>query len=279
MNLDDLSVAVRERTLPEIYDLALVLARRHAGRLLLLALAGAAPFVALDALLLAGAEGGDGTALTWLAVLLATQAPIATAPLAAYLGEAMFSRAPTVRGALATARGRLGALLVLALHRGAFLALPVALAAAVGHAWIGLVFAFLLMFYPLHAVEVVLLERQPLGPSLRRAHQLMGSWRSDAIGHLAVGALVVVLGVVVAAVSGALLIDLLFTGAVDLDAWPRWFDPARSWLPLLLPWPFIAWLAVARFLAYIDLRTRREGWEIEIELRRAGRRLAPAGEG
>lgn len=278
MNLEELSVAIRERSLPELFDLAVQFCRRHALNLTLLAIAGAAPCIVIDWLLLAAASDDDWRALAWLVVLLVAQAPLATAPITAYLGEAMFSHKPTVRGALAAVGRRWWSLLAAALIRGAGPALGVLAFSTVADGWPGLVMLVILMFHPAHLVEVLLLERQPLRPSLRRANQLMSSWRSDAVSHLAVSVVVVVGGCLMAAHAGAQLVNLLFWDWLDLEEWRRWFHPAESMLPLLLPWPFIAYLAVVRFLAYIDLRTRREGWEIELDLRRAGRRLEPVGE-
>jgi len=275
MNLEDLSVAVRERSLAEQLDLALLLARRHAARLVLLAVLGAAPWIALDWLLFAGSNPEQPAALAWLVVLLVAQAPVATAPITAYLGEAMFSRQPTLRGALATTRQRIAPLLAFALYRAAFVAVPVGLLSAVAGGTPGLLLLFLLMFYPLHAGEVVLLERQPLRASFTRARQLMASWRAEAVGQLALGGLVIVVGSLAAVIAGVVLINLLFWDAISGEDWWRWFHPGSTPLALLMPWPFIAWLAVVRFLSYIDLRTRREGWEIELDLRRAGRRLEP----
>jgi len=188
----------------------------------------------------------------------------------------MFSRKPTLRGALATTRRRLGALLAFAVYRGAFVSVPVLLFSGLAGGTPGLLLLFLLMFYPLHAGEVVLLERQPLRASLRRANQLMASWRSEAVGQLILGGLMIVVGSLAAVLAAVVLINLLFWDAITSEEWWRWFHPGSTPLALLLPWPFIAWLAVVRFLSYIDLRTRREGWEIDLDLRWAGRRLEPA---
>lgn len=278
MNLEELSVTVRSRTLPELFDLALQMCRRHALNLTLLTIIGAVPCAALDWLLLSGTSDDTWLPLTWLVVLLVVEAPLATAPITAYLGEAMFNHRPTVRGALATVVRRWWPLLAIAVMRGSLPALSVLLFSSVAHGFPGLALLVVLMFFPAHVVEVVLLERQPLRPSLRRANQLMSSWRSEAVSHLAVATVVVVGGCLIAAHAGANLINLLFWKWLDGGDWRLWFHPGVNWLPGLLPWPFITYLAVVRFLAYIDLRTRREGWEIELDLRRAGRRLEPVSE-
>jgi len=38
-------------------------------------------------------------------------------------------------------------------------------------------------------------------------------------------------------------------------------------------WTTAGYLAVVRFLAYLDLRIRQEGWEVELRMRAEGTRL------
>jgi hypothetical protein len=44
------------------------------------------------------------------------------------------------------------------------------------------------------------------------------------------------------------------------------------WYPLVL-WTVAGFFAVVRFLAYVDLRIRREGWEVELMMRAERDRL------
>ena len=44
------------------------------------------------------------------------------------------------------------------------------------------------------------------------------------------------------------------------------------WYPLVL-WTVAGYFAVVRFLAYVDLRIRREGWEVELVMRAERDRL------
>jgi hypothetical protein len=46
----------------------------------------------------------------------------------------------------------------------------------------------------------------------------------------------------------------------------------QFYLPLSA-WLVAGYLAVVRFLQYLDLRIRREGWEIELQLRAEAARL------
>jgi hypothetical protein len=279
MNLDDLNIAVRERTLGELFDLAAQVIRRHVRALAVLALIGALPWMVVDLIVMAMMPKNSWHGLAWLVALMVAQAPLATAPITAYLGEAMFSDGPKVRQALATFRSRFGTLLILAILRGSIAAIPVMLFSNVGDGMPGLFLLFVLMFYPIHVLEVLLLERQPLRATLRRSNLLMSAWRAEAVTHLLVAAIAIVGGVLMSTVAVTEIANLLFWGSVSYDEWWEWYHPASSVLPTLLPWPIFAYLAVVRFLSYIDLRTRREGWEIELDLRRAGRRLDPVGDG
>lgn len=279
MNLDHLTLAVRERTLGELCDLALLLVRRHVRDLTILAVIGAAPWVVLNMLIMQALPDQEWLALAWLVVLLLFQAPLATAPITAYLGEAMFAHQVPRRHALATCRAVAGPLVLMATLRALLIAVPVLLFTAVGDGLPGLLLLFLLMFFPMHWGEVMLLERQPLRSAWKRANQLMAAWRSEAVTHLMVGGLLIIGGVVMLTLAVSEIANLLVWNLIEYDEWWSWFRPQESLLPLVLPWPFIAYLAVVRFLAYIDLRTRREGWEVELDLRRAGRRVDGTGGG
>jgi hypothetical protein len=276
VNLDHLTLVVRERTLGELCDLALLLVRRHARDLAVLLLLGALPCVVLDTLLLRLLGVDDWSALAWLVVLLLLQAPLVTAPITAYLGEAMFTATPSRAAAWVACRRVAGPLLLAAVARAGLIAVPVLLFGALG-GLPGLLLLFLLMFFPAHLGEVLLLERQGLRGGWKRASQLMAAWRSEAVTHFVVAALLIVGGSLSLTLGASEIANLLVWNAFDREEWWAWFHPGESLLPVLLPWPFIGYLAVVRFLAYIDLRTRREGWEIELDLRRAGRRIVGDG--
>jgi hypothetical protein len=92
---------------------------------------------------------------------------------------------------------------------------------------------------------------------------------------LLVAAMAISGGVIIGVVGAAEIANLLFWEALDSEEWSSWLHPRETFLTVILPWPIIIYLTVVRFLAYIDLRTRREGWEIELDLRRAARRLDP----
>ena len=256
MNLDRMTIAVRRRTLPELYDLGLLVVRRHFARLALLAVLGAAPWIALDAWLLRGLPG-QGWTWYWLLLMAAVQAPLATAPITAFLGEAMFEPQPSARRALIASFSRWWWLLVLGLWYGLLALIP-----------------FALVLAPPHAVAVLLLEDQRGRAAWSRAGALRAAWTGSWTVHLLLAA-----GLVVAALwlgIGTLEAfgQLLGSARVmpDPDELMPELDPSRSWLPAAALFATLAYLAVVHFLAYLDLRTDREGWDVDLALRRAASR-------
>ena len=260
MNLDQMTIAVRRRTLAELYDLALLVLRRHLLPLTTLAVLGALPWVLLDRWLL---DGLNDPALAWyfLAVLALAQAPLATAAMTAYLGEAMFNPQPKAARAMATAWQHIGFLLQIALMYGVLAWLPP-----------------LLFMAPPHAVAVAVLENQGGSPAWKRAHALRAAWATAWPSHLMMGAGIVVVTLVMLVGTLNALMQVL-TSAKAMPDWeellPR-LDPSQSVLPCVAFFGALAYLSIVHFLAYLDLRTSREGWDIDLALRRVADRLQEA---
>jgi len=255
---DSATIAIRERSLPELYDLALLVVRRRPWPPLLLVLIGAGPWLALDAWLLLGSGSQTEPWAMWypLLLLIAAQTPLAFAPLTAWLGAAMFSERPSLREALRDGWRPWFALLVAGVLHGVLALFPL-----------------LLLFWPAHLSEVLVLERQRLRPAWRRASALRGVASGGGIVHLLVAALVSVaslwcLAGTVQALGGL----LLHADPWTFESW-HLYMPGRSVLPHVAVWIAAAWLTIVRFLWYIDLRTRCEGWAVDLELRENARRL------
>ena len=109
MALERTLVQVRERTLVDVLDLALVVIRSRPGVLGLAGLVGIAPFMGLNALIFrASASSVPGLSLfLWM-----VEAPLATAPLTVVLGALMFGGRPTPRSVAADLARSAGSLLV-----------------------------------------------------------------------------------------------------------------------------------------------------------------------
>lgn len=258
MALDRTLVQVRERPLLDVLDLGFVVLRARPAALIGAALAGIAPFAALNLWVFRPAHEVTPPAIL---ALLTFEAPLATAPLTVVLGSLMFGGRPRPRQVAASlARGAIPVLLFSALLRTALL-FTVALAPVVP------------MYLPFPS-EVGLLERTRFWRVPGRSAAL----GSDRRGELAILALME-LGLGGAFAASAWIGGGTLVRAV-LGEQPRWDVP--DGLDLADPrfqlafWAAATFFAVARFLLYIDQRIRLEGWEVELRLRAVGRALGEA---
>lgn len=267
MQLDKTHIAIRERRFVDLLDLALRVIRAYAAPLAGLLVCGVAPAMALNAWLLAGyAEpGGDEpfpVFYLWAMLMLVVwETPLVTAPMTLLLGEALFTNRPRP-GKIA--RDFLRSLPQLILYqvviRGLMLPLVIT--------W------FVLFANWPYLSEVILLERNPLWrrrrgqmTTYRRTQALHGGFAGDLfarwLGAMGVGVLLFV----------TWWVFLVVMTWVLVSEW-EWEGTAYTvYYPLAL-WLVGGYLTVVRFLAYLDLRIRREGWEVELMMRAEGARLS-----
>jgi hypothetical protein len=247
MAFDRTLVQVRERTFLGLLDLALVVVRNRPVELGVAALAGIAPFAALNARLISDPAFPPLA----FAILVCLEIPWATAPLTIVLGSLMFGQR---LGPGQTLRRWLKAVPSLVLFQ---LFLRVFLLSTV----------FLAALIPARLVflnEVIVLEVVGWRKALRRSSQLCARRGGDLflqwLAQVFFGA-VFVLGFWFG--TGVVLSALM----TDEMTWerPLWSDFYGFRFQLAL-WLAIAFFAVARFLTYIDHRIRQEGWEIKLRL-------------
>lgn len=272
MNFDSTHIAIRERGFAELLDLALQVIRWHAMPLLLALVVGALPWAVLNWLLLSHmlSDGiwTDPTGYIFGNLFfVALQAPFATGLMTLYLGQVTFSdRVDAWR----LVRDFFGSLPQMLLMQG------------VARCITALLIVTLLMPYVMwpYLSELILLERNPLFARRKKnsagPQRLSTGRRSKNLHRGAGGDLfsrwLVSIGV------GGLLIVALVGGLHSLANWLFSFKPDVTFA-LLWTFPFALWLvvgffAVVRFLAYLDLRIRREGWEVELTMRTEADRLA-----
>jgi hypothetical protein len=296
--LDRTRVAIRERSHVELLDLTFHVLRAYARPLLVLLILGALPFALINYWVIGwipltasddigpGDYGEENLRYYWNSVLLVfLQAPLATAPLTTFLGKAVFVERPTIREALRDTRKswlnlllcqgclRLSLLVTAGmfwLQRGGEYQVEIEGLLLVGAAgWMALIRStrpFL--------CEVILLERNPLvakskgsmtiGRRMRSLHQANGGeffarWLST--------------GLVACLLVYMLDQSALFLQGVFLNDW--WH--ATAWMlhgafPLAL-WSVAGYVAVYRFLSYLDTRIRNEGWEVELLVKAEAARL------
>jgi hypothetical protein len=293
MQLDNTRIAVRERGMIDTLDLTFHAMRAFAPRLIPALLLGIVPLAVLDYFLvgwmseqLYAEDFGAPIRYFWFyCMLVFFQAPVATIFAEAYLGSAVFKQEKTLREVVRDVasvfwpffvcqlllRGTLIAtLLPLLVYRQEFNPLVEVVALPI----LGLYVAGLRAFRP-YINEIVVLERNPLWsrqPNAmtvgKRSSFLHGPSSGDLfaqwLGSLLV---VVVLGNVV--FWSLFSVYAVMFGDTDLEGWP-----AQYILRPIALWTVVAYIGVARFLSYLDLRIRQEGWEVELLVKAEAARLA-----
>jgi len=291
VQLDNTRIAVRERNLLETFDLALHVVREFWRPWLACSLLAILPLAVLNYALIGWmadidyAEDYIPFRFYWtMSLLVYLEAPLASSLVIGFLGPAVFMERPSVRQVLREVmqfapqltlcqlllRGILPAwLLLLTLDRydvnifvEVFLLPGLAIYATVVRA-----------LRP-NISEIILLEKNPLrakNPNQltigKRSAHLHDPSASDLFGRW-----------IGSAMLCALLVGIVFTTLVVavgvlFSQWlPGWYT-AEFLYPAAL-WTVAAFMSVVRFLNYLDLRIRHEGWEVELLMRAEGMRLA-----
>lgn len=267
MQLDKARIVVRERSFLDVLDLTLQVIRRCAGPLAVALAVGIVPVFLFNAYWLSGWEEPDDTwGFPWAYMLLLPlwvlwEIPLATAPATLYLGQFVFQERPS---ASRVATEFVKSLPQLVLYQVLFRAVLV---------WLVVTWLWLFSQYN-YLNEVILLERNPLRqksparPSTQRRCQTL---------HSRVGGDLLARSIGSAAIGGLLLLSFwgsiwafrrLLFGESDIPVamFTHYFQ-ASLWL-------VVGFFTVARFLSYLDLRIRREGWEVELVMRAESQRLA-----
>lgn len=286
MQLDKTRIVVRERTQVELMDLSLHVLRTYGARLLPAALVGILPLAIINHLLIgwmASPEFYDyGSSFIpfrylWnMSFLVFLEAPLGTIFASMYLGLAVFEERPSWKEVFRGVGQTAGQVFVcLVLIRG-----PLAAWLLMGIGWEepdftpGEFFLMLLAgfmgflrglrtFLP----EIILLERHswfarnPHAQTLSRRMTVLHSTINTPLfpRWLIIAVMSVIL-------TGAIAHGLLFLSGIFLHDW-RWsYWMVVVGLPLSM-WLVALYVAVVRFLSYLDVRIRNEGWEVELRLR------------
>ncbi|MFO0870372.1 MAG: hypothetical protein U0935_15705 [Pirellulales bacterium] len=285
MQLDSTRIAVRERTQVELMDLSLLVLKTYGGRLLLALFVGALPLAVINYLLIgwmASDEFYDFASFlpfryVWnMSLLVFLEAPLGTVFVTQYLGLAVFEERPTWREVAANVgRSGLQLLVCLALFRGPVVAWVLYLAAweepdfTVPEFWVMLITgaAGLVRGIRPFLPEIVLLEHNPW---FSRNPQVMTLSRRTTLLHTTINTALfprwMMIAIMSVILTGAVAHGFLFLSGIFLHSW-RW-GPAlvHVGVPLAM-WLVALYVAVVRFLSYLDLRIRNEGWEVELRLR------------
>lgn len=300
MQLDKTRIAIRERGLLETFDLALHVVRHHAGALIATSALGALPMMLINQVLLGwmleaefretglfSEEAATIFRYLWdMTLLVVLEAPLSSVFTTAFLGKIVFVDRPSITEVFRD--------VIFLLPRVFWCQLVVR---AVAPAWLLLLtlerysdfnaaIEFLLLggltawsvgmraFRPF-INEIVLLERNPLRASSpgtltvgRRSMQLHAPSGADLLARWTGSAFFAVL--LTMAVWGC----FVCLAGVFFNNWRPGTVMSGYLLPLSM-WIVAGYMTVVRFLSYLDLRIRHEGWEVELRMRAEAARLAP----
>jgi hypothetical protein len=254
MNYDRTLIVIRERSFLDLLDLALLVVRDRPVTLGLTALAGVAPFAALNLWFLSVSGEAAGF---WL-LLLFMEVPWATAPLVIVLGDLMFG----VHSGPGKVLKRLFVAFP-AMVLTQFLIRGLLSSVLIGCVWVPTRFSFV--------NEVLLLERARPFPALKRSRDIARNFEGELfirwIAQVVLGATFALCFQNGAEFLGSVLGggELYWEQSGQLDS--------RDIVFQIGVWIAVAYFGVVHFLAYIDRRIRLEGWEIELRLRSVGRAL------
>lgn len=260
MKLQDLQVEIRPRTTGQTVAIAARLLQHRPGPLLVAGALYAAPTLALALGLLIWLELNPW----WVWAITLLVAPLFSLPLTAAVGLLVFSPRVTFRE-----------MMRLSLRRTVHFALLFfALRAAALIGFAALVVPGLYLFRVSWFLgPIVVLEQSPLGTSLRRARRFAIGFHGPVLAHAAnTGA---VLGY--ATVAWAALIYFFAVSVVGqaVEAMAPLTDYVHSThlfaligFALALPLATLVW-----FFVYLDVRIRKEGWDLELAFRARAEQL------
>lgn len=307
MKFDHTFIAIRQRSWLEIFDLSIHVMRDYFAPIMILLAVGALPWIIIDWCLLGwmlGDEYCDGYSVSllgqivgdlsqtqgydsyalgfgWLTLLLiVNQAQVGTAMISHYLGQSMFIGKPKIWDSIKSIWKVPPTYYWL--HYGLRGVLPVILFAllfAVGHDDSDLQnFAVFVMISATgvgilirairpYVTKIVVLEKA--GWRVTEENPVKFSSRSTAL-HGTDGWTLALQMLLSSIVGSMLMIGIYGTlmiiySALDITWSTGFIELAVLW-PLSL-WITAAFFAIVRFLTYIDLRIRQEGWEVELRIR------------
>ncbi|MGI8977692.1 MAG: hypothetical protein ACR2FY_00555 [Pirellulaceae bacterium] len=309
MELDNTRITIRERGLLDTLDLSLHVLREFVQPVFWLTLAAVIPLGILNYWLLGwmvDPQVFDYTEyrlyewspadwakriyymLPWrylfdMALLVFIEAPLASVFVTAYLGEAVFMQKPTFRQVLATVlrhspalilcqlliRGILPAWVLVGMmdHYGNNVGIEVWL-------WVLAVYSALFRSLRPYINEIILLEKNPLrarGENTitinKRSGHLHGSSSGELFGRW-IGSSMLAFSLLIIIIVALYLGVGVLIGQYELSwTFSVFIYPAAFWV-------VVAFYSVVRYLDYLDLRIRYEGWEVELLMRAEATKMA-----
>ena len=274
MDLSQPNIAIRERTILEIFDLTLHVYRDHARNILLLLVINVLPFTIINALIvhfLIGPNNALPSEQLWiLLVLIISQAQAGTLLITQYLGTATFSGRPTIKSTIADFF-KVSKYWIWS-HGFVRLVIPILCVLGffqydgIGFAYFLLLFALAVRAFRPFISEILILEQPPrkipkdsASQQITLKRRTKDLHRGDVLAGFFMSTLV---GSCLLVTTASLFFHI--DSAIGLNG--NWDSPIH-----FIYWPLSAWLvasflAVFRFLYYINTRITQEGWEIALKL-------------
>lgn len=296
MQLDKTRIAVRERGVFDTLDLALHVFRIHLEPLCITLLIGALPWALVNYFLTRWMLPYDLNGLgfweqvgilvryIWtMTVLVCIQAPLASALATVYLGQALFVERPRVRDSYRDVLVMMPRLIWFHLFlRGILPAICLVVMVDRDSPFSGSEVLLLLLFVAVllrrgtapFLNEIILLERNPIRSNdpnvltIRRRSVMLHGPASGSVIALTLVAGLYALGLAAGLAAVLYVVQAVLFNEAELHR----LTPMIVW-PLAM-WGTVAYMTVVRFLSYLDLRIRHEGWEVELRMRAEGNRLA-----
>jgi hypothetical protein len=290
VQLDKTRIGIRERGVLDTLDLSLQVLRAFIKPLLVTFALGAAPLMLLNHFLIgwmADVEYAEEFPVRYIwtmSLLVFIEAPLASVFATAYLGQAVFLERPSIRNVIAEVRQLLPRILwcqlvvrgivpawalLLSLERIDEVNVPVEVLLLPALAF----YAAVLRTFRPFMNEIILLERNPLRG---RDRTMMTIGRRSSLLHGPSSGDLLVRGFLLSPLSVVLVLVcygvFLFVHGVSLNDWQQGPVMIQLFLPLSM-WMVAGFFTVVRFLSYLDLRIRQEGWEVELRLRAEASRL------
>ena len=295
MQLDRTYIGIRQRSAMEVWDLTLLVTREHFKPLFFLLLVGVVPWVVINHLMTMWMVSDDfyfdhvGWYYWINACLVTIEAQIGTFLMTHYLGQAMFSPSPEPKQSIRAARemkskfhfGRLHLLNRFVIPALALVGLLLTIddvdAIGVLGGFVLTLFAFLALLIrgrTPYLTEILLLEEAPRKSKSSKVQ----TYKSRSQNLLAAPGADFFVKFFLAAMVGTVLTLAIYESLCLLDGIMGLQSIANSNLNYIY-WPISLWLvagliAVNRFLSYIDLRIRTEGWAVRLRLMAEERRIA-----
>lgn len=291
MRFDKPFIAIRDRSILEIFDLALHVLTDHFKPLFWLMVFGIAPWVVLDFYLVGWMIDTDdfiGVYYWVMLLLVLSQAQVGTTFMTYYLGEAMFVGRPgvwaTIREVFKTSP------YFLWLHGALRTVVPVILCClgmasenwdAVGVLAILVIPGLVILGLGVRAFrpfvsEILMLEWKQVSKKQKshisfgkRTSTLHGISAGDLFGRFVI-CCVFAIPLMVACFSMFVIID----SALSIQANSDYSYLPYYWVAAL--WIVSGFVSITRFLSYIDIRIRQEGWAVELKMRAEGQLLLDA---